>query len=130
LKNIKRMFRDAERLQPNPDLWNGIESQAAPLLSRMQRESQPAFASGWGAPVFKIAAAVTLAAGLAALGLSLQHRSKAAGALEAKAGVTDGGMSARSYPQTAEVVDPDLLVWDADLGELSTDADDTAEDML
>ena len=124
MKNIDRLFRDSERLQPPPNLWRTIESQV--VLGSGQTGSMTASESGWGwrTPAFKHVATVTLAAGLIGLVWLTQHRYKAKPTLGAMADSTI------VKEKTTEMLDPELMVWEADLGELELEADYTAEEVL
>jgi hypothetical protein len=141
LKKSNRLFQDAERLTPSPDLWKRIEARTA--LAR-GGSTETGF---WGAPAMRAAAAVVLAVGLLGLGLVLQKRSGIAdGAAYAVSGSAppyasasgaqddmqvDAQDGAQDAPQAmagreAEMVDAELLGWHADLGDdLGDNPDET-----
>ncbi len=118
MKSVKRIFQESERLQPTPELWGRIESQVK--LEGVKEESR----RDWGRPVVKLAASVTLVAGLIGLGWYVQHRPLAEstiGALADSTSIKEGAL---------DMVVRDLMVWDADLGEMELEADDAAEEIL
>lgn len=134
MKRFNRLFQDAERLAPPPDLWKRIEAKS-PLASGLPGPRlsghAPDGAGFWGVPALRAAAAVVLAVGVLGLGVMLQKRmgaraefaDSAAFAHEGTAAETAGAGSGRE----AEFVDPELLGWHADLGELNDEVLDAEE---
>ena len=130
MKNFNRIFRDAERLQPTKALWRKIESEVA------MEGSLADSASTSVSTYYKLAASVVLAAGLLASGMFLQHRHGSGQVADAKPSLTET-MAAAAAAETdtsgiskTYLVDSDLLVWAADLGELDLDAEESAEEVL
>ena len=118
MKSVKRIFRESERLQPTPELWQRIESQV-----KLEGKSGEA-SRDWSRPVFKLAASITLAVGLIGLGWYLQHRPIAGATIGTLADSTSINEAA------VDMVDRELMVWDADLGEMELEADYSAEEVL
>ena len=159
MKRFNRLFQDAERLAPPPDLWKRIEaaSDLAPGTARgpgarkpeTRKTEAPARKAGgpepavfWGAPALRAAAAVVLAVGVLGLGVMLQKRTggsaayadSAAAQKAAQKGAQKGGQEnpAGGMDRESEMVDPELLGWHADLGELNDEVVEAeeAEEML
>jgi hypothetical protein len=111
LKKFKRLFQDAERLEPSPGTWRLIAAQ-------VDLESGAAGAQARPWPALRVAASVLLAVGVMGLGLSLRHKPGMVAASASQAGAAD---------RTAEIFDADLLNWHADLGEFDAEADEAEE---
>lgn len=114
MKNQDRIFKDAERLKPSPALWRRI-AERSPLAA-----SGGPVHSLWEAPLLRAAAVVALAAtvlGLAALGIRRHDAARE----------TTVVASAPAAAVSEEVFDPELLGWQADLGELDLEADEAGE---
>lgn len=125
MKNdLDALFRDAERLRPTPELWRRIAA-GSPL-----REPNPALEAAsrrpeWLEIRYLRAAAVALAAGLLALA--------AFGLLRGPGGEPQREASAAAAYTAAEgdsgVFDPELLGWQADLGNYELVADEAGEEL-
>ena len=113
MKRFNRLFQEAERLAPPPDLWKRIEARTA-----LVRQGRPDAAGFRAAPAMRAAAAVVLAVGVLGLGLMLQKRAGdgdgAAYAVSSYA--AQDGAQAMAGPD-ADMVDAELLGWHADLGD-------------
>ncbi|HKP97086.1 MAG TPA: hypothetical protein VJ385_15155 [Fibrobacteria bacterium] len=121
------LFRDAERLAPPPGLWRRIEAQA-----RMDQEARDqgsaagaAGAAFWRNPVLRVAASVVLAVGFLGLGLLLKPGPKRMAASPAPAAVAEAQNAEGA--EEMELVDPELLGWHADLGEIDEEAEEAEE---
>lgn len=101
MKKSNRLFQDAERLAPPPELWKRIEARTA-----LARGGRPEAAGFWGAPAMRSAAAAVLAVGVLGLGLIMQKR-----------GGDDEGAAQATAGREADMVDAELLGWHADLGD-------------
>lgn len=122
MKNdLDGLFREAERLRPRPELWRRIAERSALSPGGGERRW---WQWEWQGVRYLRAAAIALAAGLLAVGaFGLLRRpadeplreASAAPALSAQAG-TD-----------AELIDPELLGWQADLGNIDLVADEAEE---
>lgn len=126
MKRFNRLFQDAERLAPPPDLWKRIEAESG-LASGAS--VTPGFRI---APALRAAAAVVLAVGLLGLGMLLQKRTGGSAASADTAMAQNGGNGGREgvpaeTDRGSEIVDPELLVWHADLGELDDEVLDAEE---
>jgi hypothetical protein len=123
LKRFNRLFQEAERLAPPPDLWKRIEAKSDLAPGR-----DAAFL--WGAPALRAAAAVVLAVGVLGLGVMLQKRTGSSAAY-ANSAVAQESAPAETERES-EIVDPELLGWHADLGELDDEVVEAeeAEEML
>ena len=118
MKNdLDGLFRGAERLRPRPELWRRI-------AERSQLTSGAARSREWSGVRYLRAASVALAAGLLGLGAygllrkpaeEPLREASAAPALSAQAG-------ADNY-----LIDPELLGWQADLGNIDSVADEAEE---
>ncbi len=112
-----RLFQEAERLEPTPQLWERI---AERLELRPGRAA--AGMVSWPSPFLRLAASVVLAVGLLGLGIFLKAKPKQVAASPAA--------SASAMAESAEqldLVDPDLLGWHADLGEVDMEAEEAEE---
>lgn len=123
MKKYKRLFLDAERIVPPPGLWGRIQAQVG------MGDAEGGLA-GWDArnPWLRVAASVLLAAGLLTLGLSLEKRS---GNATASGGAATGeaapAMAEAENNEFMELVDPELLGWHAELGEIDEVAEQAEE---
>jgi anti-sigma-K factor RskA len=135
LKKFNRLFQEAERLAPPPDLWKRIEAKS-PLASGLpgpRRTGRAPHGAGfWGAPALRAAAAVVLAVGVLGLGVMLQKRMGGRAAYADSAATAASAASAEAGTafeagRESEIVDPELLVWHADLGELNDEVLDAEE---
>lgn len=141
---IKGLFEDAERLTPRPGLWRAIEARSGlgsgardPGLGARharagvaaQAEETDAIGPGfWGGPWIRLAASVVLAAGLLGLGVIFKERigqGNAAAASAVQSSIDSMAMAQASAD--TEIVDPELLGWHADLGEMDEEADEAEE---
>ena len=141
MKNdLDSLFRDAGRISPDPELWRRIaeRSSLAPAGGapggergraagdgRAEREGRRAEGAGFRWPELRYlrAAGVVLAAGLLALAaLGILHRPHGDPVREASA--EQAGAPAYAEP---EVIDPELLGWQADLGDYELVADQAEE---
>lgn len=121
MDDLDRLFRDAERVKPSAGLWRSIAA-ASPLSGKAEerslRESQ------WMRMAAGLALAATVA-GLIALG------AKRGGNAEGAAPVITASAAAESTAPAAvteeEFVDPELLGWQADLGEVELEAEEAGE---
>lgn len=122
----KRMFKEAERIEPPAGLWKriaaGAKLRSAQAAAPADSRERPGF--------LRIAATLALAAGLLALGLSLRQKTgdrmaMALGTAAAETVAVNG--NAAQGADEESVVDPDLMVWDADLGELEFEAEEAEE---
>ena len=123
MKKSLRIFQEAERLQPTPALWQRIAA-ASGLESGARREGfRP-----WETPWLRAAAVVLLAAGFIAVAVRGFHSHGPAGAGTelAKAIAKPAAQAAEG---DAEIIDPELLGWQADLGEVDLEAE-AAEEVL
>ncbi len=123
MKKSLRIFREAERLQPSPALWRRIAA-ASGLESGPHREGfRP-----WETPWLRAAAAVLLAAGLIAVAVKGFHSQGRAeqGAELAKATPKPPAQAAVG---DSEIIDSELMGWQADLGEVDLEAE-AAEEVL
>lgn len=126
MKNSDRLFKDAERLKPSPALWRRI-AERSPLAASGERVY-----SYWEAPLLRAAAVVALAAsvlGLAALGISYRKTGGETGGettvLAAAPAAVAAGVEAPAAEE--EIIDPELLGWQAELGELDLEAEEAGE---
>jgi hypothetical protein len=134
LKNdLEGLFRDAPRIAPSADLWRRIaeRSSLAPGAeggrtgdgSLAEGEARRAEGTGWMELRYLRAAGVVLAGGLLALAaFGLLRRPHGELMREASAAQTEA--SAQAEP---EVFDPELLEWQADLGDYELVADQAEE---
>ena len=118
MKKYERLFQEAERIAPPAGHWRRIE--AAVRAKPASRESARVAASRetYG---FRMAASAALAAGLLGLGIHLHQRPAAVA--EAPA-AEDSVFAAR---EVEEIVDPELMSWLADLGEVDLQAEEAGE---
>jgi hypothetical protein len=127
LKKSHKLFQEAERLQPPPDLWRRIEAESG-LAS-----GKAAGRSLWERPYLRAAAAVVLAAGAMSMATLVLSRHDGKLALSAQRGAVGREAAAPMLAETvsadsaAEVFDPELLGWQADLGEYDLEADEAGE---
>jgi len=121
LKNdLDGLFREAERLRARPELWRRIAERSELGIGGARRE-------WWPGVRYLRAAAVVLASGLLALGaFGLLRRPAEAPMLEASA---SPALSAQAGADT-DLIDPDLMVWQADLGNYELVADEAEEEAL
>lgn len=117
-QKYRQLFQDAERLTPPPGLWRRIEAQVEMQSGRTHS------ASFWGSPFLRVAASVVLAVGFLGLGLFVQHGSKVAVSRTPSA-VANAAEGAGA--EQMDLVDPELLGWHADLGEIDMEADEAEE---
>ena len=96
MKDFNKLFKEAEKLNPPARIWNRIEAQF-----ELQSKSIQPVQLWWQMPAYRLAASITVVAGLLGLVFILQHH----GPLHNKP-VVEG-----------DVVDSELLTWDASLGE-------------
>jgi hypothetical protein len=124
LKNdLDGLFREAERLRPRPELWRRIAERSA-LSPRAGRRPDAGGRWEWAGVRYLRAAAVVLAAGLLALGAFGLFRGPANEPVrEASAAAP---LSAQAGADT-ELIDPELLGWQADLGNIDLVADEAEE---
>ena len=118
LKKYRQLFQQAERLTPPPGLWRQIEAQV-----EMQSGGRAPAATLWGSPFLRVAASVVLAVGFLGLGLLTQRGSRQAAVSPAPVAVAAGAADAEQM----DLVDPELLGWHADLGEIDMEADEAEE---
>lgn len=131
MKRFNHLFQEAERLAPPPDLWKRIEEKSGLAPGPRQRAPGPpgrvSDAAGFrGAPFLRAAAAVILAVGVLGLGVMLQKRMGGSAAYAASEAAAHEGTSDQTGRE-AEIVDPELLVWHADLGELNDEVIEAEE---
>ena len=103
MNDLDRLFKKAERLSPPAHIWNRIEAKAG-LNSGELRSAR----LWWEMPVYRLAASVAVVAGLLGAVFVLQRH----GPLHAKPAVE------------GDVVDAELLTWDAGLGEWDGQSDE------
>jgi hypothetical protein len=126
LKNdLDGLFREAERLRPPVELWWRI-AERSPLARGAARRAQGR--QGWqGWEWLEVrylkAAGVVLAAGLFALAAFGLLRNPAEPVREASA---ETALSAQAGPDT-DLIDPELLGWQAGLGNIDLVADEAEE---
>ncbi|GEM_PF-5471340 len=125
MKKFKRLFQEAERLSPPPGLWRHIEARVG-----MKPVAAARGGGFWESPALRLAASVVLAVGLLGLGVSLRKRTGRTAA-HASGAAASASPSAQAAGQVAtedtELVDPELLGWHADLGEMDDEADEAEE---
>jgi hypothetical protein len=131
LKRFNRLFQDAERLAPPPDLWKRIEAKSDLAPGRRLTAPRPPGRAAdaavfWGAPAMRAAAAVVLAVGVLGLGMLLQKRTGGSAVYATSAATAREG-SAAEAGRDPELVDPELLGWHADLGELDDEVVEAEE---
>jgi hypothetical protein len=143
---IKGLFEDAERLTPPPALWRAIEARSGltaggpdrkpgAQAARVDGGAEETDASGpgyWGGPWIRLAASVALAAGLLGLGVFFKDRigqgnATTASAVQSSNDTVAMARAATSADTDTEIVDPELLGWHADLGEMVEEADEAEE---
>lgn len=118
MKNdLEGLFREAERLSPRPELWRLIAERSALVPGAAAR-------SEWQAVRYLRAAAVILAAGLLALGAFGLFRKPADEPLREASAET--ALSAQGGADT-DLIDPELLGWQAGLGNIDLVADEAEE---
>jgi len=119
LKNdLDGLFREAERLRPRPESWRRIAERSAlgPRAGDGRWE--------WASLRYLRAAAVVLAAGLLAVGaFGLLRKPANEPIREASAAPA---LSAQAGSDT-DLIDPELLGWQADLGNIDLVADEAEE---
>lgn len=117
MKNeLDSLFRDAERLRPPPDLWRRIAARSPLAPSAAQ--------AGWREVRYLRAAAAALTAGLLAwAALGLLHGRSGEPVREASAAPA---LSERAEAEP-QLIDPELLGWQADLGSYDLVADEAEE---
>lgn len=133
MKKFDDLFRDSKRLKPSQALWQKIESQVVLKPAESEWNTTHGFDRLWHSPLFKLAASVTLTTCLLGFGMFMQHRSKAGSRLSRHAESTQlhsDSNQVHGESVATEFLDPDILGWDADLGEMELDADDSAEEVL
>lgn len=106
MNDLDRLFKKAERLSPPTRIWNQIEAGAG-LNSSGLRSTR----LWWEIPAYRLAASVAVVAGLLGTVFVLQHH----GPLRAKPAVE------------GDVVDAELLTWDAGLGEWDGQSDEESK---
>ena len=122
--DLDGLFRSAERLKAPPELWRRIaeRSSLAPGGPRRREWAE------WAEIGYLRAAAVVLAAGLLALGaFGLLRKPAQEPIREASA---EPALSAQVSAQAGadgELIDPELLGWQADLGNIDLVADEAGE---
>jgi len=118
LKNdLDGLFHEAERLRPRPELWRRIAERSA-LSPRAERRWE------WASVRYLRAAAVVFAAGLLAVGaFGLLRKPANEPVREASA---EPALSAQAGADT-DLIDPELLGWQADLGNIDLVADEAEE---
>ncbi|MEO7425193.1 MAG: hypothetical protein ABI036_08395 [Fibrobacteria bacterium] len=138
------LFRDAERLTPPPGLWDRIEANAGLRPSGQSPAGTAGHSDGPGRherkarllafpqrPWMRAAASVALAAGVLAFGVSLRPLWHKPAQSAEMAGIPADNVradAARAEPaEKMDLVDPDLLGWHADLGEVDMEADEAEE---
>ncbi|MDB5050056.1 MAG: hypothetical protein JWO30_3127 [Fibrobacteres bacterium] len=119
MKKYRQLFQDAERLTPSPGLWRLIEAQVELPSAGSKGGRGAAF---WQSPILRVAASVVLAVGCLGLGLFMQHKPKQVAVTSVSAVAADAADS-----EQLELVDPELLGWHADLGEIDLEADEAEE---
>jgi len=120
LKNdLDGLFREAERLRPPAELWWRI-AERSPLA---RRAAPRARSTQWLEVRYLKAAGVVLAAGLFALAAFGLLRNPAEPVREASA---ETALSAQAGPDT-DLIDPELLGWQAGLGSIDLVADEAEE---
>ncbi len=126
MKKFDDLFQDSKRLKPSDELWQKIATQVVLNPVDSKWNTTRAFDQLWHSSLFKLAASVTLTTCLLGFGMFMQHRSKVASRISLHADSTQ----VHGESVAAEFLDPDILGWDADLGEMELDADDSAEEVL
>jgi len=118
LKNdLEGLFREAERLRPRPELWRRIAERSALVPDAAPR-------SEWLNVRYLRVAAVIVAAGLLALGaIGLLRKPGDEPVREASA---ETALSAQGGTDT-DLIDPELLGWQAGLGNIDLVADEAEE---
>jgi hypothetical protein len=120
LKNdLDGLFREAERLRPPAELWWRI-AERSPLARRAAPRLR---STQWLEVRYLKAAGVVLAAGLFALAAFGLLRNPAEPVREASA---ETALSAQAGPDT-DLIDPELLGWQAGLGNIDLVADEAEE---
>jgi anti-sigma-K factor RskA len=124
LKNdLDGLFREAERLRPRPELWRRIAERSA-LSAGAGRRPDAGRRWEWASVRYLRAAAVVFAAGLLAVGaFGLLRRPPNEPVREASA---EPALSAQAGADT-DLIDPELLGWQADLGNMDLVADEAEE---
>ena len=119
MKNdLDGLFREAERLRPRPESWRRIAERSALSLRAGNGRWQ------WATLRYLRAAAVVLAAGLLAVGaFGLLRKPANEPIREASAAPA---LSAQAGSDT-DLIDPELLGWQADLGNIELVADEAEE---
>lgn len=146
--SIKGLFEEAERLTPPPGLWRAIEARSGLTAGGHDRESaaqsmhgggseagetDAAGAGFWSGSWIRLAASLVLAAGL--LGLSVIFKDRLGQGNASTASAVQSSMDTVAMAQAAatpaesdtEIVDPELLGWHVDLGEMDEEADEAEE---
>lgn len=150
------LFREAERLTPSPGLWDRIEAKVDLRPAGQSPAESTGQAQGPGLPAHPVhpvrkarilvfpqrpwlraAASVALAVGIVGLGVTLRHKQKQLAEMAEKAETAEtAGVPADNVRADAkgaepadqmDLVDPDLLGWHADLGEVDLEADEAEE---
>lgn len=120
-KEVSALFRDAERLSPPPELWRRI-AERSPLVPDGEAAAPPR--SAWREMPYLRAAGVALAAGVAALAAyGLLHGPQS----EAARDMSAATLASADAGGAAEVIDPELLGWQADLGVFDSEAEEAGE---
>jgi uncharacterized membrane protein YagU involved in acid resistance len=118
------MFKATERLKPPKDLWQKIAAKSTLSSSTSLANKYQGLGFAWDAPLYKMVASLVLAVGLLGIGLyRKQHLAQVS-----IAGVLADSTFAKN--SNSEFLDPDLLDWDADLGEVDWEIEDITEEVL
>lgn len=124
MSKLKKLFKDSESLTPGVGIWNEIEAK----LGLASQSAQQHY-SLWEKPSVRLAASVTLFAGLVGLGLMLRLSLKApevAHVLSTREAKTLPINVTQTLPVNI-VVDSELIVWNADLGEVDLQSEEEME---
>ncbi len=108
MSKLKKLFETSERLTPRAGLWNEIEAK----LGSPSTSVKPLH-SWWEKPTYRLAASITLFAGILALGFMLKQ--------VANTSVLPQEATLNSF------VDSELIAWNADLGDVELQSDEEKE---
>lgn len=118
MKKFDRLFQEAERIAPPAGLWRRIEAEARAKLRSPEDAPGAASRERYG---YRIAATIALAAGLLGIGVHLHQRPAV---LADAPSAEDSAYAAR---EVVEIMDPELMTWLTELGEMDSRADEAGE---